>query len=59
MSFLFAATGKHAANHSFGSRRRNSHWQWFNVLGRQQDSSSLDRYTSPGRNAAISLRYRR
>lgn len=35
-----------------------TYWQWFNVLGRTEGSATLDRYTSPGRSVAISLRYR-
>ncbi|MEM7479977.1 MAG: TonB-dependent hemoglobin/transferrin/lactoferrin family receptor [Acidobacteriota bacterium] len=36
-----------------------TYWQWSNARGLSASSSVLDRYTSPGRQAALSLRFRR
>jgi len=35
------------------------YWEWPDALGQRQSSPVLDRYTAPGRNLSISLRYRR
>jgi outer membrane receptor protein involved in Fe transport len=34
-------------------------WTWPNVLGLEQGAPQLDRYTNPGTNASVSLRWRR
>lgn len=36
----------------------SKHWNWPNVIGREEDSPGLDRYTGPGVHVTAAVRYR-
>lgn len=37
----------------------SSYWEWTDALGQTEGSSTIDRFTAPGRNVSITLRYRK